>query len=412
MIHTPYELNLRHLRALLDVQDGGSISAGSRSACLSQSALTQAIAKLEKQLACVLFDRHVDGVNVTSTGEQALQRVRAALTHLDDGVGRIGCDVGPFRRALSMHHVRALLALADARSFASASLVAGLPQSTVHRAIGELEGRLDKRLVERRSTGTLLSFNGRRIARGFRLAINELRAMIGELGDDGIVVPVSIGALPIARPFIVPTAIARMAGQYDRVRFSVAEGEWHDLVDQLQDGVIDLIVGTVRDDGMPELTQQRFADDDVAILCGSHHPLAAHPCPSMEALASYPWIVGPPRTPLRQQWESLFANRPLPVAPVECESVMIVINLLAQGPFLTLASPRQVELPLQMKRLARVGGAIAGSTSPVGVITRKSWRPTAIEQRFMQTIADVARNGGAAPIAVGHHHPPAVLRLA
>lgn len=80
MIQMPYELNLRHLRALLDAQDGGSISAGARAACLSQSALTQAVAKVEKQLACVLFDRHVEGVSATATGAQALERVRAALT--------------------------------------------------------------------------------------------------------------------------------------------------------------------------------------------------------------------------------------------------------------------------------------------------------------------------------------------
>ena len=402
MIQMPYELNLRHLRALLDVQDGGSISAGARAACLSQSALTQAVAKVEKQLACVLFDRHVEGVSATATGAQALKRVRAALTHLDNAGRWIGGEATRVTRALSMHHVRALLALADARSFASASLISGLPPSTVHRAIGELEDRLDKRLVERRSTGTLLSFTGRRVARAFRLALNELRAMISELGNDGTLVPVSIGALPIARPFILPTAITHMAAQYERVRFSVAEGEWHDLVDQLQDGVIDLIVGTVRDEELPELMQQRFADDQVAILCGSHHPLALEASPSIEALARYPWIVGPPRTPLRQQWESLFENGPLPAAPVECESLMIVINLLSQGPFLTLASPRQVELPLQMKRLARVGSGLAGSTSPVGVITRKSWQPTAIERDFIRMIADVARHGGAAPIAVEH----------
>jgi LysR family transcriptional regulator of gallate degradation len=395
-----YDLNLRHLRALIAVQTGGSISAGSRLACLSQSALTQGIAKIERQLGCVLFERQTDGVAVTPEGESALQRIRAALGHIDEATRALGRSREQSVRSITMTHVRALISLADARSFATAAVAAALSQTSVHRAVGDLERLINKRLVDRRGQGTLLSFTGRRLVRGFRLAGSELRAMVSELSDDERVAPILIGALPIARPFIVPTAIAQMVRENPRARFIVAEGDWQDLVEQLQDGVIDLIIGAIRDNKIGDLMQEPLSDDQVVVLCGRHHPLAADPAPSLDELARYPWIVAPPLSPLRRQWESLFADMERPECPVECESIMVVINLLAQSEFLTLASPRQVELPIQTKRLTQLGGVIEGSTRSVGIITRKSWRPTLTERRFMRLLAEAARSSGAAPITM------------
>ena len=400
VIANPYELNLRHLRALIAVQDSGSITAGSRLACLSQSALTQGIAKIERQLECVLFERQIDGMNVTPRGELALQRIRAAFEHFDDATRKLGRNLEQPARSITMTHVRALLSLSEARSFATAAAAADLSQTSVHRAAGDLERILGKALVDRRGRGTLLSFTGRRLARGFRLAGGELRAMVSEISNDERGAPISLGALPIARPFIVPTAIVRMVEENARARFIVVEGDWQDLVEQLQDGVVDLIVGTIRDHEIEDLVQVPLSDDQLVILCGSHHPLAGNPLPSPEALAFYPWIVGPPQSPLRLQWESLFADCMRPECPVECGSIMVIINLLAQSQFLALASPRQVELPLQTKRLAQVGGFITDSVRPIGITTRKSWRPTPFERRFTHLLAEAARCSRAAPISI------------
>lgn len=400
MIADLYGLNLRHLRALIAVQDGGSISAGARLACLSQSALTQGIAKLEHQLECVLFERQRDGIVATPAGEMALQRIRPAFDYLDDAIRKLGRGSESAARSLTLTHVRALLSLADARSFAMAAAAAGLSQTSVHRAMSDLEHLIDKPLVDRRGQGTLLSFAGRRLARGFRLAVGELRAMASEISDDEPDAPISIGALPIARPFILPTSVAWMAGENPRARFIISEGDWQDLVEQLQDGVIDLIIGEIHDTKIADLTQEPLSDDQLVVLCGRHHPLLADPAPSLDTLAKYPWIVAPPLSPMRLQWENLFADSARPECPVECESIMVVINLLAQSEFLTLASPRQVELPLQTKRLAQVGGFIRGSTRSLGIITRNGWRPTPGERRFMQLVAEAARSSRAAPITI------------
>ena len=64
----PFDLNLRHLRALGAIAECGNISGAARQAGLSQPALTQGLAKLEAQFGTALFDRHPHGMEVTPTG--------------------------------------------------------------------------------------------------------------------------------------------------------------------------------------------------------------------------------------------------------------------------------------------------------------------------------------------------------
>jgi LysR family transcriptional regulator, regulator for genes of the gallate degradation pathway len=397
MIVDPYQLNLRHLRALVSVQDTGSITAGSRLACLSQSALTQGIAKIERQLERPLFERQIYGITLTSPGEVVLQRVRALFEHLSDVTTATGRDVDQFSRSINMTHVRALIALSETRSFAAAAHTANLSQTSVHRAIGDLERILGRALADRRGRGTELTFAGRRVARSFRLVGRELRAMLADINENECST-IAIGALPIARSVIVPTAIARMIEEQGRTHFTVVEGDWQDLVEQLHDGVIDMIIGSASADLGDNLVRTPMVDDSLVIICGSQHPLAATPSPSLEVLARYPWIIGPPQSPGRLQWEKLFEQSRRPEAPVECGSIMVVINLLAQSQLLALVSPAQVQLPLQAKRLAQIGDFIPGSTRSIDIVTRKDWRPTADEHLFTKFIMDAARYSGAAAI--------------
>ena len=62
MTPAPFDLTLRHLRALSAVVTQGSLSAAAQAVGLSQPALTQGLRKLERQLEAQLFERRPDGV--------------------------------------------------------------------------------------------------------------------------------------------------------------------------------------------------------------------------------------------------------------------------------------------------------------------------------------------------------------
>ena len=86
----PFDLNLRHLRALVSVVSLRSLNRAAEAAGLSQPALTQGMAKLERQLGVLLFDRHSGGVEPTLAGEALAERVERAFVHLAAAVRRQG----------------------------------------------------------------------------------------------------------------------------------------------------------------------------------------------------------------------------------------------------------------------------------------------------------------------------------
>jgi DNA-binding transcriptional LysR family regulator len=392
MTTSPFDLNIRHLRALIAIQDRGSISAAAGSVSLSQPALTQGLAKLERQFGYTLFERRSGGMVVTAMGAIVIERARAALDHLALGTKGLARSFHFPDRLMTMTQLRAFLALADAGGFMAAAKGTGMSQTAVHRAVGDLEQVIGGELVERRGRSIWLNVAGKRLARGARLAVAELTAAIAELGLEGTGELMAFGALPLSRPFLVPTAIARLVAEQPRARFEVIEGSWREMAELLRDGQIDLLVGALRPHDIADLFQLPLSEDRLVIACGRQHPLAGKAMPSLEVLASYPWIVGPSQTPLRDQWHALFAGRAPPHAPIECGSVMIIGRLLTEGNFLTLLSPDQVALQIRGGLLARVGDPLENSLRVVGITTRRSWRPTSTQRRFIELLQDTAKN--------------------
>jgi DNA-binding transcriptional LysR family regulator len=391
MATDPFDLNLRHLRALLAIREHGSITAAANVVSLSQPALTQGLGKLERQFGYTFFERRSGGMVPTPVGEIVIERAQAALDHLSQAAkGLSGVFQYP-ERLMTMTQLRAFLALAEAGSFAAAANGTTLSLTGVHRAVGDLEQMIGGKLVERRGRAVWLNAAGKRLARGTRLAVAEIVAAIADIGMDSGSELISFGALPLARPYLVPTAMARMARSDPRAAFKVLEGSWRELVEPLRDGVIDMIIGALRPHEIADLYQLPLSEDRLVVAAGSQHPLAGVESPTIEELASHPWIVGPANSPLREQWEKLFGGRPSPVTPIECGSVMIIGRLLTEGDFLTLLSPDQVALQIRSGLLTQIGPPLEGSRRTVGITTRRSWRPTATQRRFLGLVSAAAK---------------------
>jgi DNA-binding transcriptional LysR family regulator len=76
-------MEIRELRAFTAAADEGSLSAAARRLHLSQSALSQTIGSLERQLGVRLLDRHPAGVSVTDVGAALLKEARVLLAQHD-----------------------------------------------------------------------------------------------------------------------------------------------------------------------------------------------------------------------------------------------------------------------------------------------------------------------------------------
>jgi DNA-binding transcriptional LysR family regulator len=77
-------LDLRPLRYFLAVAEEGQITRAAERLHFAQPALSQALAKLESDLGVRLLDRHARGVTLTVAGEAFIQKLRIAMTALDE----------------------------------------------------------------------------------------------------------------------------------------------------------------------------------------------------------------------------------------------------------------------------------------------------------------------------------------
>jgi DNA-binding transcriptional LysR family regulator len=386
----PFDLNLRHLRALSEVIAQRSLNRAADAAGLSQPALTQGLSKIERQLGVALFERYSNGVAATPSGIALTERAARAFELLGAAVRRSGRSgargFARPERLMTATQLEAFLHFADAQGFAGAAAISGLSQPAIHRAVRELEQICATPLAERRGRGMMLTPAGRALARGIRLAASELRAGIAEArGEDDADARIAVGAMPLSRALLIPRALACHLAGSPRAVVDVIEGSWRELVDPLLDGVIDMMVGALRDDPPAGIEQVPLFTDQLAVFGRAGHPLASASA-DIATLAGQPWVVGPVGTPLRAHWEALFAGLQTPAVPVECGSVMVIRGLLAQSDLLTLLSPDQVALEVQAGMLVRIGPELPNTIRTIGISVRTGWRPTRLQQRFLDLL--------------------------
>lgn len=385
LVTRPFDLNLRHLRALSTVAARGSLSRAAAAVGLSQPALTQGLRKLERQLDVALFDRRPDGVTPTPAGTALAERADRAFDFLATAA-RPGRGARGFTRPdwlMTATQLDAFLHFSDAQSFVGAAGMSGASQPAIHRAVRDLEQICGVTLVERRGRGTVLTPAGRAMTRGIRLAAREIAAGIAEARGDGEDVGrIAVGAMPLSRALLLPHALSAFLREATGTTVDVVEGSWRELIEPLLDGVIDLTIGALREEAPAGVDQVPLFTDRLAIFGRAGHPLAGKAV-TLEQLSAREWVVGPPRTPLRTHWETLFAGRTLPNVPIECGSVMVIRGLLAQSDLLTLLSPDQVALEVDAGMLARIGPELAQAVRTIGITTRVNWRPTARQRQLI-----------------------------
>ena len=387
----PFDLNLRHLRAIPVVATQGSVRAAAEAVGLSQPALTQGLGKIERQLGVRLFSRHADGMTPTEAGLAVAERSLLAFAHLAEAMRRGGRGFSRPEQLVTSAQLKAFLELAEAGSFAGAARSSGLTQPAIHRAVRDLEQVCGQPLAERRGRFVALTPAGRRVARGLRLAAAEIGAAIVTVAADpedcGQIV---VGAMPLSRALILPHAIAAFFAGSPRARLDIVEGSWRDLADPLRDGVIDVMIGALRPEAPRGLEQRPLFSDQLAVIARADHPLAGRPA-TLDALAAHDWIVGSAGSPLRERWEALFAGRSLPAMPIECGSVMVIRGLLAATDLLSLLSSDQVALEIGSGMLTTIDATIASGERTIGITVREGWRPTAAQARFLTLIEDAAK---------------------
>ncbi len=371
--------NIRHYAALAATVRHGSLSRAARAVNLSQPALTQAITGLEASLGVTLFQRGPQGMTPTEPALLLAPRAEEAIRHI--GSPRV-----------TGTQLRAFLAVVRAGSYAAAAEATGISPASLHRAVADLSVALGQRLIDRRGRSLALTPAGERRARGFGLAMAELRAGLAEVsalqGKSGG--RIAVGAMPLSRARWLPEVIARFVSEWPGVDVVVHEGSHAELAGPLRHGEIDMMLGALREVAMvDDLEQEAVFEDRPVLVMRAGHPLL-NAASVAEAMFAYPWFLPGRETPLRRYWEHMVQalGRDVPHVGIECGSTMMIRQLLLAGDGLTLLSRDQVSVELQAGVLAALPTPVPVART-IGITTRAGWRPTPTQAGFLALLREV-----------------------
>ena len=383
--------NLRHLRLFCAVAELRSLTLTAETWNLSQPAVTQAISKLERETGGLLFERSRNGFAATARGDVLLRRVYRAFALLDPVLDAISPRL---RVSLTYAQLQALVAVSESENFTLAARQLGLAQPTVHRAVTQIEQEAARSPFERTAFGIIPTRLCQSLTQAARLAVYELDQADAELadldgGESGSMV---IGAMPLARSVLLPTALTKFRETYKQMAVRVVDGPYPTLLHELRRGNLDLLVGALREPApIGDVRQDALFDDWLALLCRPDHPLATHAAIGVDDLLSYPWVVPQAGTPTRVQFESIFAaaGRAPPRRLIESGSLLLMRGLLLESDHLCCISRIQAKMECEKGLLCQLPFATNELARPIGLTSRAGWRPTPPQRRLLEILREV-----------------------
>ncbi len=393
--------NLFHLRIFLSVYENGSFSKTAEQLGRSQPAVTQAINSLEKRFLTKLFHRTTKGITPTEDAMTLFKRAGIALQSLDNFFDNLATSTNQIPRNVSRHitstQLNALRSVAEAGSFIAGASLSKKAGPTIHRAARDLEQTVNLVLFERTSfgikptkTAIQLARTAGVMAREFELALSEMTE-IAERNEGNT----AIGAMPMARSYIIPKAATEFKQDYPSHKIAIVEGNYEYLLQDLLSGRLDILIGASR--LLPQnigIMEEPLLTEHIVLLMSSKHPLASHQTITVADLLDFPWILPRTSSPLRENYESLFRqnNLPLPENVIECNSLSASRVILEHSDTLMLLSDAQARAELTNNTM--VSKNIQGFSAQRTIVLqyRQDSVMTQVQQKLINKIRQLAES--------------------
>lgn len=394
-------LNLRHLHVFNVVATTGGVRRSSDTLLRASSAVARSVAALEHSLETQLFERRGRGMLLTAAGEAVrlrVERIEAELREVRDDALRLrertGSQVGSLDALFNERRLQAAALLAETHHMPSVARLMEVSPSAVSQSLALLEGILGQPLFFRTAHGMLPTDAGRRWTERFGRALAELRHIPEDIAAlDGIVQgTVTIGALPLARSQLLPTALTRVLARHPRLQIRSLESPYEELAAGLMSGRIDFIVGALRAFSSDTFDMRPLVADSAALIARAGHPLAQRRKLALADLDGYPWVLSRAGTPLRDSIEQFFRDShwPAPRPAVETGDLALLRGLLVGSDMLTVISAKQLHHEIATGQLTTLPLTMHGLQRQIGLMQRRGAHLSPGARALQQEIEAVA----------------------
>jgi DNA-binding transcriptional LysR family regulator len=283
---------------------------------------------------------------------------------------------------LRVRHLQLLDALDRLGSLRQVGRELGVTQATAVSLIDALEYAFESTLVTRDHTGTRLSPTGRLVLRRTRVAIQEVAqavAMAARSRTSGGAI--RLGASPYLIAALLPEVVRRMRERLPTVEIDIQEGTISALLQALQRGMVDAVLGSIDSAAMlstgEELEATFLFAEDLCVVAGRGHPLFDAPGATLDELLQGPWVLPQAASHIRGLLDAaMLAHGVAPPMPrVECRGLMQILELASATAMLTVAPRAEVVKPEWSGRAVPLQTDFRLQGPPYAFVARRYARP-------------------------------------
>lgn len=232
--------------------------------------------------------------------------------------------------SLRTRHLDVLLAVAAAGSMQRAAQRINLTQPAIYKMVREMESQFGTALFERSRRGVTLTECGRALAIRAEYLLNDIARAYEEIAaiGKGTLGSLRVGVLPVAESALLPKSLMALHRIAPALRIRIHEGTSPALLAALRRGEIDCMIGRldVAGTNAKDLRTERLLWLATRIVTRRRHPLAVKKRVSLNELASYPWILPEPGSPIRNVIDNVFAAAGIAAPAPIVESASIRLN--------------------------------------------------------------------------------------
>ena len=401
-------LNLRHLRALAVVAKAGSVARAAEELFRVSSAVTRSISELEGACGKPLFERRARGMVLNRYGELVLVRTHRIEREFEQArlqlVTRGGVDTAANPRAvfasiLNGRRLAVFASLAEKRNMPAVAQEFGITQPAISAALKDLEAGLGVTLLERSARGLVPTAAGKIVAFYFKRVLAELRHIIPDIAasDGTLQGSIHVGALPLGRTQIMPTAIASLLARHPQLHVATVESPYEALASAMRSGEIDFIFGALRTGSeVKDLAQEALFEDRLSVIARAGHPFTRLRRIDFDTLRKATWVLSRRGAPSRELLEKAFsaARETPPVPAVETGDLALLRGLLLESDMLTAISAHQLHYEIRDGSLAILPFALDGTRRDIGISQRQGAMASPGAAALMSELRTVVTRSG------------------
>lgn len=292
-------------------------------------------------------------------------------------------------------------------SIRNAAIQIGVTQPAASEMLREIEGIFGHRLFDRARRGVTPLPGARLLLERVRIALREIEAAGAELDAPGAggLPRLRVGAVQNAVVQLLPAAIAEMLSGTNATRIMLREASINDLLEQLEQGDLDCVVGRLsRDHFSGEsahlLVFWRLVDDPLCVVCAATHPLAKRRKMVLADLAGYSWVLPPIAELTTQLVHQAFLRAGLPVPPtlVEAEKMASRLAICTGTELLTVAASAEARRQMRLGLIRVLPVDFDLGAPPLAMICRPGSARSATVVAFRDALLRVAGHSGSRQI--------------